>query len=177
MKKITKSMSKKPWIVLVSGLCLLALVMVFMLGTANESLANINSGYTFLLDSGAKGSGYFVYCDGIGSTSEVVEHSVVGAGGLTTVQKLPGRTNYHDVVFKRAVTADTTLWQWRAGIEDGDYNNTVSPMTVTVLNQAGETVAVWTLTGAWVSSITTELIDNTYVEVVTVTCEDISRDQ
>jgi phage tail-like protein len=57
-------------------------------------------------------SGWLPALQGELTTSEIVEHKIV-EGGVEKFVKAPGRYLYGEIVFERALSTDTQLYDWR----------------------------------------------------------------
>lgn len=64
-------------------------------------------------------------------------------------QRLPGLSHVSNIVLKRGLTSDLSLWNWFAAVMGGlvDRRN----LTITLLDQAEKPVLVWRLRNAWPS--------------------------
>jgi len=98
----------------------------------------------------------FRECSGIGSESDVVEYKGANKGDYHTIQAVPGRLKWQKVSLKRGITADTddfNLWKWRQKVEDGKVDDARCSGTISMVNQAGETVASWTFDRCWPTKV------------------------
>jgi phage tail-like protein len=136
-------------------------------------------GTFFQVQVEGKLSGTFKACSGIGSVSEVIENRPTGKDGKQVVQKIPGRLKWSDVTLSRGLTTDQSLNQWRQEVIDGRVADARKKCTITVLNQAGQPMAVWDLNNAWPSGliINQEKSGDPLVEEMTVTYESAVRRQ
>ena len=111
-------------------------------------------GFNFGLEVQGVITGYFTEVTGLGSTTEVAEHQIVGKNGQQVFRKVPGRLTWDDMVFKRGITTNMDIWTWRKQVEDGDVNGARKNGSVMMYNQAGEEVARWNFESAWPSKVT-----------------------
>jgi len=83
-----------------------------------------------------------------GLSVEYVTETVVEGGENRFEHVLPVRTQYADIVLKRALVTDSALVEWcRAAFEDREF----SPATVTIhlLNPDGDPLRSWHVDRAW----------------------------
>jgi phage tail-like protein len=98
-----------------------------------------------------------VEIDGIGEAqfAEVVvpsaEIAVVeyreGADKTSATRKLPGRVSYGNVVLKRGITADLSLYQWFRAVSQGDFQPRNA--LIVLLDAQREDVRRWLARDAW----------------------------
>jgi phage tail-like protein len=70
-----------------------------------------------------------------------------------SVIKMPGLKKYSDVTMKKGVfKSDNKLWDWFNEIKMNVIKR--KPVTISLLDEAGGTTMVWTLTNAWPTKIT-----------------------
>jgi phage tail-like protein len=104
-----------------------------------------------------RGFNFLVEIDGISSAqfAEVIvpeaELAVVeyreGGDKTSATRKLPGRVRYGNIVLKRGVTPDLSLYNWFRALVGGDFQ----PRTVSIVLLDAERKAVlrWTARDAW----------------------------
>jgi len=98
-----------------------------------------------------------VEIDGIGEAqfAEVVvptaEIAVVeyreGADKSSATRKLPGRVKYGNVVLKRGITADLSLYQWFRAVSQGDFQP--RNVMIVLLDAQRQDVRRWLARDAW----------------------------
>ena len=98
-----------------------------------------------------------VEIDGIGEAqfAEVVvptaEIAVVeyreGADKSSATRKLPGRVKYGNVVLKRGITADVSLYQWFRAVSQGDFQP--RNVMIVLLDAQRQDVRRWLARDAW----------------------------
>lgn len=93
--------------------------------------------------------GTFRECSGLGSESEVIEHKSAADGGLTVIHKIPGTLKFENIVLKRGVTDDMSIWEWRKKVEDGKIVNARRSGQIKMYNQDNDCVARWDFVNAW----------------------------
>lgn len=73
--------------------------------------------FRFLVEiSGIDGAMAFTEVSGLGNETSVIEYR---RGSDLRTRKIPGRHRHHNIVLKRGLTADDSLWTWRKLILDG----------------------------------------------------------
>ena len=90
---------------------------------------------------------------GLDSENQTIDYRE-GTDTLNSVRKLQGMERYPNVVCKRGITGDLTLWQWRQEVRDA--TSTVPPyrdVTIDLLDEKGDTVMTWKLTNAWCTKL------------------------
>jgi len=69
-----------------------------------------------------------------------------------TVRKIPGLKKFPNIVLKRGITGDLTLWQWVKTVLDGQVPR--ADGTITLLNDNREAVMVWRFRRGWPCKLT-----------------------
>jgi phage tail-like protein len=96
-------------------------------------------------------SGVFTEVSGLDSENEVLEFRDGNDPNVT--HKVPGQLKYPNLVLKRGVTGDASLWQWRRLVETGNIADARSNGTLVLLDR-GNPVATWRFVNAWPAKIT-----------------------
>ena len=96
---------------------------------------------------------FFRRFSGIGSESEVIEQKTTAPTGQTTVQNLPGRLKWKELVVKRSLTSDKSFSTWRAQVETGNLKGAIFNFSIILLNTALQPVARWEGSGGWPSKL------------------------
>jgi phage tail-like protein len=132
-------------------LVLMAMTLVFsFLGFADRP-ADRESRFVVVLRLEEAGiTGYFTEVSGLSSENEVVEYR--DGNDPNVVRKLPGRLKYDNIVLKRGVTSDSSLWQWRRMVEVGNIAEARTNGKLTLLDR-GSPVASWRFVNAWPSKV------------------------
>jgi phage tail-like protein len=76
-----------------------------------------------------------------------------GDSPVFSVIKMPGMVQVSDITMKKGVfKSDNKFWDWYSQIK----MNTIKriPVTINLLDEAGDPTMVWTLTNAWPTKIT-----------------------
>lgn len=85
----------------------------------------------------------FHECSGLESSIDVIEHR---EGGQPTPRKIPGLVKYANLVLKRGLTDDTSLWDWHVQAREGDVQRKNGSIVVLA---RGKEVARWNFRLAW----------------------------
>lgn len=124
-------------------------------------------------------TGFFTSVSGLGGTSEVAEHNIVGENGVEVVRKVPGRYEGGEITLKRAITANMDAWTWRKMVVDGDIAGARRNGSIMMYDQTGATVAQWDFTEGWPSKIEADSVDSgastVSQETITVVFESLTR--
>jgi phage tail-like protein len=126
------------------------------------------SGFNFLVDLGTGGEGpsaAFRDVTGIGASIDVVEYRV-GNDPEPHTRKLPGLRKYSNVVLKRGLTRDTTLWDW-LNTDPPDRRNVV----IALLDGQRSEVMRFILRNAWPCKWTGPELDAESSDVIIETLE------
>jgi phage tail-like protein len=93
--------------------------------------------------------GIFREVSGLDSETEVIEHRHTGPGGNLVINKVPGALKWSNITFKRGVTDDRKLHDWRKSIEDGQVEKNRKNGTVTLYAPDGTAVAKYIFKKGW----------------------------
>ena len=69
-----------------------------------------------------------------------------------TVRKVPGLKKFSNIVLKRGITGDTTLWNWMKSVMDGRVQR--ADGTITLLDESRQPVLVWKFRRAFPCKLT-----------------------
>src|ERR1700752_3142524 len=69
-----------------------------------------------------------------------------------TVRKLPGLKKFTNIVLKRGITGDLTLWQWMKTVLDGQVQRTNG--TIVLLDDSRQEVMRWNFHRGWPCKLT-----------------------
>jgi phage tail-like protein len=100
------------------------------------------SHFTLQLD-GREAVGSFRECQGLDSETSVIEHTSVDDGGLPTIRKVPGQNKWSNIVLKRGVDEQTTLWQWRQEVLDAGPDQARTDGIITLVDYDKAVIAAW----------------------------------
>ena len=82
---------------------------------------------------------------GLESETTVVEYRV--GTDPNVVRKLPGLTRYANLVFKRGITQDTELWQWRQSVIEGNVDRRNG--SIVLQDDSGQDQVRWNFRNGW----------------------------
>ncbi len=106
--------------------------------------------FNFLIEIDDVTKAGFSECSGLNiETDEILYRN--GNEQAITVRKLPGLVKYGDITFKRGFTPDKKLWEWRKKVVDGKVDRKSG--SITLLNEARQTVLRWNFREAWPSKL------------------------
>ena len=88
----------------------------------------------------------FAEVSGLDSETEVIEYRT-GAAKTSSTLKLPGLTKYSNIVLKRGITRDLSLWQWRQSVVDGAPERRTG--AIVLLAEDRTPVLRWTFHNGW----------------------------
>jgi phage tail-like protein len=93
--------------------------------------------------------GTFREVSGLDSETEVIEHRVAGKNGNLIIHKVPGALKWSNIVFRRGVTNDRKLHDWRDKIEKGLVESNRKNGTITLYSPDNKPVAKYTFKRGW----------------------------
>ena len=83
---------------------------------------------------------------GLESETAVIEYRT-GADNPTAVRKLPGLTKYANIVLKRGLTRDLSLWNWRQSVVKGKTERRSG--SIVLLDESKNAVLRWHFVEGW----------------------------
>jgi len=86
----------------------------------------------------------FAECSGLESETAVIEYR---EGGDHSTRKLPGLTKYANIVLKRGLTVDRTLWNWYQTVVNGQVQRRSG--SIILLDASHQEVTRWNFFEAW----------------------------
>lgn len=101
--------------------------------------------YNFLVELDGLARGAFSEVSGLDATTEPIEYREGGEN--TTVRKLPGKTQYSNIMLKWGMTSDMELYRWYRQTVLGNVERKNG--SVIVLDRQGNEVARWNFFNAW----------------------------
>ncbi len=102
---------------------------------------------------------------GLDSESQVVEVTHAGPKGTTTIFKIPGNIKYSNVTFRRGLTDDKKLYEWRKLVEDGKIQEARKNGTITLYSPDMQVVRRYHFTGGWPCKLKGVMLDATKNEM------------
>ena len=103
-----------------------------------------------VLDDGRSVRAQFAEVSGLDVEIVPIEYRN-GAENLT-VRKLPGLVKFNNIVLKRGITGDLTLWQWIKTAMDGQVQRASG--TVILLDDSRQEVMRWNFRRGWPCKLT-----------------------
>jgi phage tail-like protein len=127
-----------------------------------------------------KDMAYFTEVSGLEMKVPAIKSVTVMPDGKRVLRQLPGDgLEYSDIVLKRAVTDDITIWTWRQEVEEGKIVSARCNGTISMVDPAGKVVASWEFTSGWPSKISGPTLnagsDDVSIEEVTIVHEGLKR--
>jgi phage tail-like protein len=110
----------------------------------------------------------FSECSGLTMDNDVIEYRA--GTNQPHVQKIPGLRKFTNIVLKRGLTKDITLYKWRKMVIDSDkpYRLTGS---ISLLGEDGKEALTWSFTKAWPSKLEGPSLNAKNSEVAVETLE------
>jgi phage tail-like protein len=102
--------------------------------------------FNFRLEIDGIAQAAFSEVSGLATGTEVIEYRE-GSDLPNTVRKLPGLTKYSNIVLKRGVTADGSLWSWYKNVINGVHDSRNG--SIILRNKQGEDVLRWNFQNGW----------------------------
>lgn len=113
------------------------------IGERNDPYAVFN----FIIEIDGIESAGFSECSGLTTDTDVIDYRE-GNEGLN-VRKLPGLRKYTNIVLKRGMTNDLSLWEWRKQVIGGIVERKAG--SIILLDEVGTEVRRWNFREAWPS--------------------------
>ncbi len=88
----------------------------------------------------------FSEVSGLSNETEVIEYRE-GGDKVNTARKLPGLTKYGNLVLKRGVTADNSLWNWRKTVIEGAVERRSG--SIILLDESRTEILRWNFFNGW----------------------------
>jgi len=95
--------------------------------------------------------GAFKEASGVDSETEIIEYKEVTKNGVMVIRKMPGAMKWADITLKKAVDADTYLWEWRKQVEDGDVKGARRNGSILLYDSQHNEIARWNFENGWPS--------------------------
>jgi phage tail-like protein len=100
----------------------------------------------FLVSIDGIAAGSFSEVSGLDVSVDVIDYREGNSKGPFD-QKLPGLNHVSNVVLKRGLTSDVSLWTWINTVVSGNIQRRA--VQITLLDQADNPVLVWRIRNAW----------------------------
>jgi phage tail-like protein len=101
--------------------------------------------FNFLVEIDGVTKAAFMEVSGLGLEIEVIEYRE--GGDSLGVRKLPGLVKYNNIVLKRGITLDHSLWDWIKKVIDGAVQR--ANMTIMLVDDQQQPVLRWNIKRAW----------------------------
>jgi phage tail-like protein len=98
---------------------------------------------------GVDSAGFFAEASGLSSENQVIEHTAADGKGKPLPQRFAGQVKWGNIVLKRGVDKQMELWKWRQDILDGKIESSRKDCTISVLDQTGAPVVIYSFIRAW----------------------------
>jgi len=105
-------------------------------------------GYDFRLEIDGVEVAGFKEVNGAETKTAVIEYAE-GDGPNGTIRKLPGRTNYTNVVLKRGISGGIDLWEWYKEVIDAEREYERKEIALHLLDDGGDPQKTYTFSEAW----------------------------
>jgi phage tail-like protein len=86
---------------------------------------------------------------GIGSENDVIIQHQVNAQGKASYIKVPGKLSWQNLVLKKGVDTDLSLWTWRNDIIQKGVDGQKKDGQIYIVDVQGQQKTTWKVTGAW----------------------------
>jgi phage tail-like protein len=118
---------------------------------------------------------------GIASENEVIVQHQTTAEGKPVYVKVPGRLTWQNLVLKKGIDSDMSLWTWRNTIITQGVDGQRKNGTIYVVDVQGKQKTTWSIVNAWPCNyIVGALVPNTnemLLEEIHLAHEGITRAQ
>jgi phage tail-like protein len=127
---------------------------------ANIEILSTSKYYLEITLSGSNQTidGHFMECSGFKRTVDAIEIAEVtpqmwGKNGSTKGRvvrtKIPGNTKHQNIILKQGMCISTTMWNWLAQVEAGNWTTQQRDGDLTVYDQGANPKARFRFLGAW----------------------------
>jgi phage tail-like protein len=120
-----------------------------------------------ILDDGQAVRGSFAEVSGLDIEITPIEYR--NGSEDITVRKIPGLKKFPNIVLKRGITGDTTLWNWVKTVMEGRVQR--ADGTITLLDESRQAVLVWRFRRGWPCKLTGPALNATANEIAIETLE------
>jgi phage tail-like protein len=100
--------------------------------------------FNFLVEFEGVARAAFSEVRGLESETAVIEYR---SGAENVMRKLPGLTKFRNIVFRRGVTQDRELWDWRQNIVEGNPDRRNG--SIILLDDQRTEVVRWNFRNGW----------------------------
>lgn len=118
------------------------------------------AGFNFRMEIDGVEVAGFKEISGLEMTAEVIEYAEGDEDNAWT-HKIPGRTSFSNVTFKRGIVEGTELWEWCETINDYPREIERKSITINLLDNEGEPQKTYTIYEAWPCRYSVDSFDAT----------------
>lgn len=111
--------------------------------------SEVTAGLRWALEFDGITEAYFKEVTGLDSETEVIEHRTTGKNGNLVVQKVPGALKWSNIVFRRGLTDNMVLHDWRKKIEEGQIEANRKNGSIVMLGPDNAERARYNFVKAW----------------------------
>jgi phage tail-like protein len=86
---------------------------------------------------------------GIGSENDVIVQHQVNAQGKAMYVKVPGKLTWSNLVLKKGIDTDMSLWTWRNTIVTSGVDGQRKNGSIYVVDVTGAQKTTWSIVNAW----------------------------
>ncbi len=107
--------------------------------------------YNYKVEMGSIDVASFSEVSGFDASIDVIEYRE-GTEAINSPRKMPGLTKYGNVTLKWGMSDNMSFYEWVSGISSGEKmsaEDRVEDITITLLDDAHNEAASWTLVNAW----------------------------
>jgi phage tail-like protein len=123
--------------------------------------------FHFLVEIDGVTTAGFQECSGLGMEVTVIEYR--NGNEPSHVRKLPGLVKYNNIVLKRGVTLDRSLWDWFRQVINGKTERRSG--SITLLGEDRSPVVRWSFREGWPCKYEAPLLNAKTTEVAIETLE------
>jgi len=106
------------------------------------------AGFNFRLEIDGVEVAGFKEISGMETKTQVIEYAD-GDDVNYTVRKVPGRTNYSNLIVKRGISEGTEIWEWYQTVIDQEREVERKNVTINLLDDSGEPQKTYNLFDVW----------------------------
>jgi phage tail-like protein len=117
------------------------------MATAEKGEALAASFFYVKLDSLATVA--FREISGIGSENDVIVQHQVNSEGKATYVKVPGKLTWNNLVLKKGIDTDMSLWTWRNDVINQGVDKQRKNGSIYVVDVTGAAQTTWSIVNAW----------------------------
>jgi phage tail-like protein len=116
------------------------------------------AGFNFRMEIDGVEVAGFKEISGLEMNTQVIEYAE-GDEDNAWIHKIPGRTNFSNIVCKRGIVEGTDLWEWCDTINDYPREIERKSVTINLLDNEGEPQKTYTLFECWPCKYNVDSLD------------------